>query len=99
VVIIDEKGKQLDATVSYLNRTVALTGLDLTPGGHYRLVVLSTVRDVSGRNIASEYDLDLVGPRPNGHGDHNPTDGTAPSPSPSPSPLPTPSPSAPASPS
>jgi hypothetical protein len=92
VVIIDDKGKQLDASSTYLNRTVTLTGLDLKLGGHYRLVVLPTVRDVSGRNIASEYDLDLVGPEPKGRGDHKPADAGAPTPPPSPAASPSPSP-------
>jgi hypothetical protein len=41
---------------------VTLSGLDLKPGGKYKLVVLTTVRDVQGHNVASEYDLDLLGP-------------------------------------
>jgi hypothetical protein len=96
--VIDDKGRQLDATATYLNRTVTLSGLDLKPGGHYRLVVLPTVRDVASRNIASEYDLDLVAPQPKGHGDHKQGGAVTPSPQPSASPPASPSPSAQATP-
>jgi len=53
----------------------------LKEGAAYRLVVLSTVRDVLGHNVAAEYDLDFVGPSAKKHGNHK--DATA-SPSPSP---------------
>jgi hypothetical protein len=43
---------------------VTLSGLDLKPAGKYRLVVLTSLRDVQGHNVASEYDLDLLGPAP-----------------------------------
>jgi hypothetical protein len=62
VQVLDSKGKQVDVTASYSNRTVTITGLDLKPGSQYRLVVLTTVRDVGGHNVASEYDLQLLGP-------------------------------------
>jgi hypothetical protein len=62
VQVLDSKGKQVDVTVTYSNRTVTITGLDLKPGSHYRLVVLTTVRDVGGHNVASEYDLELLAP-------------------------------------
>ena len=81
VVILDSKGKQVDATATYTNRNVTLSGLSLKEGAVYRLVVLSTVRDVLGHNVAAEYDLDFVGPSAKKHGNHK--DATA-SPSPSP---------------
>ncbi len=62
VQVLDSKGKQVDVTASYSNRTVTITGLDLKPGSRYRLVVLTTLRDVGGHNVASEYDLQLLGP-------------------------------------
>ena len=39
-----------------------ITGLDLKAGAHYKLVVLTSVRDVLGHNVASEYSLQLTGP-------------------------------------
>lgn len=57
-----DKGEKVDATITYADRVVTLSGLDLKPGGKYKLVVLTSVRDVQGRNVASEYDLDLLGP-------------------------------------
>ena len=73
-LILDNKGKQLDSTVTYADRTVTISGLDLKPGRQYRLVVLTTVRDVVGNNIASEYDLDVFGPvNPSHHGDSSGT--------------------------
>ncbi|TAN33745.1 hypothetical protein EPN29_05575 [bacterium] len=62
VIVLDSKGKQVGSSATYANRTVTVTGLDLKPGNPYRLVVLTTVRDVLGHNVASEYDLDLFGP-------------------------------------
>jgi hypothetical protein len=87
VKLVDSKGKQVDATVSYANRTVTLSGLDLKEGSSYKLVVLTTVRDVLGHNIASEYDLDVAGPAVKKHGSKKDTS-TPPSSSPSPSPVP-----------
>ena len=84
VMIVDSKGKQLDATVNYANRTVTLSGLNLKEGSQYRLVVLTTVRDVLGQNIASEYDLDVLGPSKR-HGNNKNV--TTPSPSPNPVPA------------
>jgi hypothetical protein len=49
---------------------VTLSGLDLKEGSQYKLVVLTTVRDVLGHNVAAEYDLDVVGPSPMKHGNH-----------------------------
>jgi hypothetical protein len=93
VVLLDSKGKQLDATATYLNRTVTISGLDLRPGDMYRLVVLPTVRDVLGHNIAAEYDLDLVGPLAKNHPANKQSAAATPSPSPAASPSPSPSPS------
>ena len=70
VVVMDDKGKQVDATTTYANRTVSITGLDLKPQAQYRLVVLTTLRDVLGHNIAAEYDLELVGPVAKNKTDH-----------------------------
>jgi len=80
VVLLDSKGKRVDATATYANRAVTLTGLDLKEGGHYRLAVLSTVRDVLGHNVAAEYSLDLVGPSAKKHGSNRPS--VPPSPTP-----------------
>jgi hypothetical protein len=62
VMVLDSKGKQVDATATYANRTVTITGVDLKPGSHYKLVVLTTLRDVLGHNVASQYSLELAGP-------------------------------------
>lgn len=62
VLVMDAKGKQVDATSTYANRTVTISGLNLRSGAQYRLVVLTTLRDVLGHNIAAEYDLQLVAP-------------------------------------
>ena len=91
VIILDSKGKQIDATPVYSSRTVSFNNLDLKPGKMYKLVVLSTVQDVGGNNVATEYDLTFVGP------DNSKTakqrEGQSPSASPEPTPFPTPSPS------
>ena len=81
VIIVDSKGKPLDATVSYANRTVTLSGLNLKEGSQYRIVVLPTVRDVLGQNIAAQYGLDVLGPAAKKHGNNR--NATPPSPSPS----------------
>ena len=62
VHVLDAKGRQLDATTTYANRTVTIAGLGLKPGAQYKLVVLTTLRDFLGHSIAAEYDLQLVGP-------------------------------------
>jgi len=62
VILADEKGKRVGGSSTYANRTVVITGLELAPGATYKLIVLTTVQDVRGRNVASEYDLILVGP-------------------------------------
>jgi len=88
VTLQDDKGAQVTGTVSFTDRTVTFSGLQLTPGAHYRLVVLPGIQDVGNHNPAAEYDLDFVGPGPAPvAGGENPP----PSPSPSPSPAVTPS--------
>jgi hypothetical protein len=62
LIILDAKGKRVDATAVYANRSVTISGLQLTPGAQYKVVVLGTVKDVSARNVASEYDLTFFGP-------------------------------------
>jgi hypothetical protein len=90
VVLTDADGKQVGDAATYASRTVTITGLQLTPGATYRLHVLTTVQDVHGKGVASEYDLDLIGPGAgNASGNHR-DDGTTPSPSPTPAPSPTP---------
>jgi hypothetical protein len=93
VLVTDAKGKQVDATTMYANRTVTISGLSLKPGAQYKLVVLTTLRDVLGHNIAAEYDLQLVGPVAKNKNDHK-NGGVTASPAPvSPSPSSRPSPS------
>jgi Big-like domain-containing protein len=90
VVLLDEKGKRVGEPSTYTNRTVIITGLELAPGASYKLTVLTSVQDVSGRNIPAEYDLDLVGPAA---GASSGGQGTiVKPPPPEPSPIPTPSP-------
>jgi hypothetical protein len=86
VILLDQNGKRVGGQATYANRTVVITGLALTPGADYKLVVLTTVQDVSGRSVHGEYDLNLVGPVVVG------VTGT-PAPNPSPTPIPSPSPS------
>ena len=62
VLVLDSKRNKVETTATYANRTVTITGLDLKPGAHYKLVVLTSVRDVLGHNVASEYSLELAGP-------------------------------------
>jgi hypothetical protein len=94
VLLLDAKGKQVEATTSYANRTVTVTGLELKPGTQYKLVVLPALRDVLGHNVASEYDLQLLGPASKNQTGVvvKPSPSPSPSPSASPSPSPTPSP-------
>ena len=88
VIILDSNGKQIGNAPSYAKRTVTIDGLDLKSGKSYKLVVLSTVQDVSGNNIAAEYDLTFEGPGDKSGDRHK---DTSPSPSPQPSPSATPS--------
>jgi hypothetical protein len=88
VVLLDGTGQRVGGPSTYANRTVVITGLELAPGAFYKLEVLTTVQDVSGRNVPSEYDLNLVGPVtgiPAGDGEPG-------NPAPEPSPIPSPSP-------
>ena len=94
VIIVDSKGKRLEASSAYANRVVVLSSLNLKEAESYRLEVLTTVRDVSGQNVAAEYDLDFFGPAVvKRHGNHQEVAPPSPSPSASPSPSPTGSPS------
>jgi len=68
VYIVDKNGKQVDASVTYANRTVTLSGVGLKDGQQYHLVVATSVRDVSGTNVAAEYDLNFFGPTTKKHG-------------------------------
>jgi hypothetical protein len=86
VTLQDSQGMPVTGTQSYADRVVTFSGLQLTPGAHYRLVVLPSVQDVAARNAASEYDLDLLGPAPDAT-----SGGVTPTPAPSPSPSPSPS--------
>jgi hypothetical protein len=90
VIILDGKGKQVGGNPVYANRTVTISGLDLKPHATYKLVVLSTVQDVGGTNIAAEYDLTFGGPAEM-HGGANRRGEQSPSPSPQASPSATPS--------
>ncbi|HEX9098711.1 MAG TPA: Ig-like domain-containing protein [Candidatus Dormibacteraeota bacterium] len=90
VIILDSKGKQVGGIAVYANRTVTIGGLDLKVHDTYKLVVLSTVQDVSGTNIAAEYDLTFVGPA-DAHGGANKRGESSPSPTPQASPSAAPS--------
>ncbi|HEV2036660.1 MAG TPA: Ig-like domain-containing protein [Candidatus Dormibacteraeota bacterium] len=85
VILLDGKGRQVGAKASYAEKTATISGLELTPGAPYKLVALSTIRDVNDHRVASEYDLDLVGPAASS--DHS---GSVVPPAPKPSPSPTP---------
>ena len=70
VMVRDSHGKPLVGGITtYSNHKVTITGLQLIPGNSYTLAVLTSLRDVGGRAVASEYDLDIVGasttPSPN----------------------------------
>lgn len=82
VVLLDSKGKPVEATPTYATRVVTFSGVNLKPGAQYKLVVLPSVRDVNAHNIAGEYDLVLVGPAPKKATDHRQS--VAPSPTPTP---------------
>jgi hypothetical protein len=62
VYLVDSKGEKLEGDARYADRIVTLSGLDLKPAGKYKLIVLTSVRDVQGHNVASQYDLELFGP-------------------------------------
>ena len=67
VIVVDAKSNPVDATVTYSSKMVTISGLDLKPGAQYRLVVMTSVRDVQGQKVQAEYDLDLLGPAANRH--------------------------------
>jgi hypothetical protein len=90
IIILDSKGKQVGGNPVYANRTVTISGLDLKPHATYKLVVLTTVQDVGGTNIAAEYDLTFTGPADT-HGGADKRSQQSPSPSPQASPSATPS--------
>src|SRR5438270_101260 len=95
VILQDSTGAAVQVTPAYSDRTVTFSGLQLTAGAHYRLVVRPSVQDVGNRHPAAEYDLDFVGPAPQPtSGGSTPPPAPSPSPEPasSPSPVPTPSP-------
>ena len=88
VILQDSTGAAVQVIPAYSDRNLTFSGLQLTAGAHYRLVVQPSVQDVGNRHPAAEYDLNFVGPAP------QPTSGgstppPAPSPSPEPSPVPT----------
>jgi len=89
VVVLDANGKRIGSPSTYANRAVVITGLDLTPGASYTLVVLTSVQDVSGRSVPAEYDLIVVGPaQASSPTSSSPEPSREPTPSPSPSPSP-----------
>ena len=97
VIVLDGNGKRVGSRSTYANRTAVITGLDLTPGGSYKLVVLTSVQDVSGRSVPVEYDLNVVGPvlaSSPGPPLPEPSPGPASTPGPTSTPSPAPSPSA-----
>jgi hypothetical protein len=91
VILLDRNGKRVGGPGTYTNRTVVITGLNLTPGADYKLVVLTSVQDVSGRNVNAEYDLNLVGPATVSAAPSTPSPEPTPTPSSTPSPSPSPS--------
>jgi hypothetical protein len=84
VMLLDSKGNKVDASTTYLNRTVTISGLALKAGAKYKLVVLTTVRDVLGHNVASEYNLLLSGPAVQNQGDNKNAGNVSASPTPTP---------------
>jgi hypothetical protein len=90
VVLLTGKGKQIDTKAAYGSRTATISGLNLTPGAAYSLVVKTTIRDVLDHNIASEYELDLIGPVAAPASVVVPTPKPGPTPSPITTPTPTP---------
>ncbi|HEX3508063.1 MAG TPA: hypothetical protein VHW94_06695, partial [Candidatus Dormibacteraeota bacterium] len=85
VILLDKNGKRVGGESTYANRTVVITGLDLITGADYKLVVLTTVQDVSGHSVHAEYDLKVVGPVAGSTPVPEPRPTTFPSPLPSPS--------------
>jgi Big-like domain-containing protein/WD40 repeat protein len=87
VIVVDAKGNPVDATVTYVNKMVTISGVDLKAGARYRLVVMTSVRDVQGQKVAAEYDLDLLGPAAVKHAEHRSAASASASPTPSASPT------------
>ena len=83
VTVVDAKGNPLDANVSYSNKMVTISGVDLKAGAQYRLVVNISVRDVQGQRVAAEYDLDLLGPAATRHAERKSVSSASASPTPS----------------
>ena len=85
VVLVDGQGVPVIASATYSDRTVTFSGLQLVAGATYRLVVPPTVQDVSKRPVASQYDLEFIGPAPvaTSGGGVPSTPPTGPSPTPS----------------
>jgi len=94
VILQDSTGAAVQVTPHYSDRSVTFSGLQLTAGAHYRVVVQPSVQDVGNRHRPAEYDLDLVGPAPEpASGVSTPAPEPSPSPAPAPSPVPSPTPS------
>ncbi|HYM66850.1 MAG TPA: Ig-like domain-containing protein, partial [Patescibacteria group bacterium] len=89
VYVLDAQGHRVEARVGYDSKVVKISGLELKPGARYTLVVSTSVKDVLGHNVASEYDLVIVGPVSDSGTSGG---GVITTPSPSPSPAPTTSP-------
>jgi len=98
VMLLDGRGKPIDVKATYANRVATITGLNLRPGASYRLVVRSAVRDVLDHNVASEYDLELVGPVASNPAQSGSVVVPTPKPTPTPGATPTPTPVTSASP-
>ena len=86
VTVVDAKGNPVDATVTYSGKVVTISGLDLKAGAQYRLVVMTSVRDVQGQKVQAEYDLDLLGPAANRHAERKAASSALASPTPAVSP-------------
>jgi hypothetical protein len=94
VSLQDSTGAPIQVTPTYGDRSVTFSGLQLSAGLRYRLVVATSLRDVGDRNPAAEYDLDFVGPAPEpASGGSTPPPAPSPAPVPEPSPVPSPTPS------
>jgi hypothetical protein len=87
VVLFDGTGKRVGGASTYANRTVVITRLALVPGASYKLAVLTSVQDVGGRNVPSEFDLNFVGPSADSSAADQSNIVIAPSSQPSPRPL------------
>ncbi|HEV2475026.1 MAG TPA: Ig-like domain-containing protein [Candidatus Dormibacteraeota bacterium] len=86
VTVVDAKGNPIDATVTYSGKVVTISSIDLKAGAQYRLVVMTSVRDVQGQKVQAEYDLDLLGPAANRHAERKAASSALASPTPAVSP-------------